>query len=73
LNIIGVREGHEITTGKAILAVLLPVLVIFGLIFIAIFAVIMFVGSMGFLVVCAPKLVSKPFPFIKKGSYALFF
>jgi len=49
LNIIGVREGHEISTGKAILAVLLPVLVIFGLIFIAIFAVIMFVGSMGFL------------------------
>jgi hypothetical protein len=49
LNIIGVREGHEITTGKAILAVLLPVLVIFGLIIIAIFAVIMFFGSMGFL------------------------
>jgi hypothetical protein len=49
LNIIGVREGHEISTGKAILAVLLPVLVIFGLIFVAIFAVIMFFGSMGFL------------------------
>jgi hypothetical protein len=50
LNVIGVREGHEISNGKAILAVLLPVLVIFGLIMIAIFAVIMFVGSIrGFL------------------------
>jgi hypothetical protein len=49
LNIIGVREGHEISTGKAILAVLLPAIVIFGLIIIAIFAVIMFIGSMGFL------------------------
>ena len=49
LNIIGVREGHEISTGKAVLAVLLPVMVIFGLITIAILVVIMFIGSMGFL------------------------
>jgi len=48
LTIIGVREGHGISTGKAILAVLLPAIVIFGLIFIAILAVMMFVGSMGF-------------------------
>jgi hypothetical protein len=48
LTIIGVREGHGISTGRAVLAVLLPVLVIFGLIFVAIFLVMMFVGSMGF-------------------------
>jgi hypothetical protein len=48
LTIIGVKEGHEISTGKAVLAVLLPVIVIFGLIFLAIFLVMMFVGSMGF-------------------------
>jgi hypothetical protein len=48
LTIIGVKEGHEISTGKAILAVLLPVLVIFGLIFIAILVAMMFIGSMGF-------------------------
>jgi len=48
LTIIGVREGHGISTGKAVLAVLLPAMVIFGLIFIAILLVMMFVGSMGF-------------------------
>lgn len=48
LTIIGVKEGHEISTGKAILAVLLPAIVIFGLIFIAILVVMMFIGSMGF-------------------------
>lgn len=48
LTIIGVREGHGISTGKAILAVLLPAIVILGLIFIAILLVMMFVGSMGF-------------------------
>ena len=48
LTIIGVKEGHEISTGKAVLTVLLPVIVIFGLIFLAIFLVMMFVGSMGF-------------------------
>lgn len=49
LTIIGVREGHEISTGKAVLAVLLPAIVIFGLIIIAVVLVIMFVGSTGFL------------------------
>jgi len=48
LTIIGVREGHGISTGKAILAVLLPAIVIFGLILIAILLVMTFVGSMGF-------------------------
>ena len=48
LTIIGVREGHKISTGKAVLAVLLPAIVIFGLIFIAILVVMMFIGSMGF-------------------------
>jgi hypothetical protein len=48
LFILGVREGHGIRTGKAVLAVLLPVIVIFGLIIIAVVLAIMFVGSMGF-------------------------
>jgi hypothetical protein len=48
LTIIGVKEGHGISTGKAVLAVLLPTIVIFGLIFIAILVVMMFIGSMGF-------------------------
>jgi hypothetical protein len=47
LTIIGVKEGHEISTGKAVLAVLLPIIVIFGLIFLAIFLAMMFFGSMG--------------------------
>jgi hypothetical protein len=49
LTIIGVREGHGISTGKAVLAVLLPVIVIFVLIIVAILFVMMFFGSMGFL------------------------
>ncbi len=49
LTIIGVREGHEISTGKAILAVLLPALVIFVIIIIAILFVMMFFGPMRFL------------------------
>jgi hypothetical protein len=49
LTIIGLREGHGISTGKAVLAVLLPVIVIFGLIVIAFVLAIMFFGSMGFL------------------------
>ncbi|NWG04859.1 MAG: YIP1 family protein [Syntrophaceae bacterium] len=48
LTVIGVREGHGISTGKAILAVLLPVIVVFILIFVAIVLVMMFFGSMGF-------------------------
>ncbi len=49
LTIVGVKEGHRISTGKALLAVLLPAIVIFGLILIAIVVAIMFAGSMGFL------------------------
>jgi len=48
LFILGVKEGHGIGTGKAVLAVLLPVIVIFGLIISAIVVAMMFVGSMGF-------------------------
>ncbi len=48
LTIIGVREGHGISTGRAVLAVLLPVIVIFILIFVAILFIMMFFGSMGF-------------------------
>jgi len=48
LAILGVREGHEISTGKAVLAVLLPLIVVFGLgILLAIF-IPLFIGSMGF-------------------------
>jgi hypothetical protein len=47
LAILGVREGHEISTGKAVLAVLLPLIVVsvLGILF-AIF-IPLFVGSMG--------------------------
>ncbi len=48
LTIIGVKEGHGISTGKAVLAVLLPAIVFIGLILIAILVAMMFVGSMGF-------------------------
>lgn len=47
LIIIGVREGHGISTGKAALAVLLPVLIIFVLVFLAIL-IPFFLGSMRF-------------------------
>ena len=48
LAILGVREGHEISTGKAVLAVLLPLIVVSGLgILLAIF-IPLFVGSLGF-------------------------
>jgi hypothetical protein len=49
LTIIGVREGHRISSGKAILAVLLPAIVVLGLIVVAVMLVIMFFGSRGFL------------------------
>ena len=48
LFIIGVREGHGISTGKAVLAVLLPVIVVIVLIFLAIL-IPFFLGSMKFL------------------------
>ena len=47
LAILGVREGHGISTGKAVLAVLLPLIVVFGLgILFAIF-IPLFIGSLG--------------------------
>jgi hypothetical protein len=49
LFILGVREGQGIGTGKAVLAILLPMIVIFGLIIIAIVLAVMFVGSTGLL------------------------
>ncbi len=51
LFILGVREGHGISTGKAILGVLLPVIIISALIIIAVVLAMMFVGSIisGFL------------------------
>ena len=49
LFILGVREGHGIRTGKAVLAVLLPVIVIFVLIVVAAVLVMMFIGSTGLL------------------------
>ncbi len=48
LIIIGVRECHEISTGKAVLAVLLPLIVIIGLGIVAAILIPLFVGSMGF-------------------------
>lgn len=47
LFIIGVREGHDITTGKAALAVLLPAIVMLILVVLAIL-IPFFMGSMGF-------------------------
>lgn len=47
LAILGVREGHGISTGKAVLAVLLPLIIVFGLgILLAIF-IPLFIGSLG--------------------------
>jgi hypothetical protein len=47
LAILGVREGHETSTGKAVLAVLLPFIIIFGLgVLLAIF-IPLFIGSLG--------------------------
>ncbi len=48
LIILGVREGHGITTGKAVLAALLPVIVIVGLCILAVILVPLFLGSMRF-------------------------
>ena len=46
LTIIGVREGHGISTGKAVLAVLLPAIVVIALILLAVFLIPIFFGSM---------------------------
>jgi len=45
LIVIGVREGHGMTTGKAVLAVFLPLVVFFGLIFAAILTPLFFGGA----------------------------
>jgi hypothetical protein len=49
LIIIGVREGHGISTGRAVLAVLLPLIVVAGLGILAAIFIPLFLGSMGFL------------------------
>ncbi len=48
LIILGIREGHGITTGKAVLAALLPVIVIAGLGIIAVILIPLFLGSVRF-------------------------
>ena len=48
LIVIGVRECHGISTGKAVLAVLLPLIVIVGLGILAAILIPLFIGSMGF-------------------------
>jgi hypothetical protein len=48
LAILGVREGHEISTGKAVLAVLLPFIVIAGLGILLAILIPFFIGSLGF-------------------------
>lgn len=48
LAIIGVREGHEISTGKAVLAVLLPFIVIAVLGILLAILIPLFIGSLGF-------------------------
>jgi hypothetical protein len=48
LAILGVREGHNISTGKAVLAVLLPIIILVGLgILITVFFISFFIGSLG--------------------------
>jgi hypothetical protein len=47
LAILGVREGHEISTGKASLAVLLPFIVVFGLGILLAISVPFLIGSLG--------------------------
>jgi hypothetical protein len=48
LAILGVREGHEIPTGKAVLAVLLPIIVVSVLGILLAILIPLLVGSMGF-------------------------
>jgi thiosulfate reductase cytochrome b subunit len=47
LIIFGVREGHRISTGKAVLAVLLPLIVVLGLGILAAILLPMFLGGLG--------------------------
>jgi hypothetical protein len=48
LAILGVREGHEISTGKAVLAVLLPLIIVFGLGILLAISIPFLIGSLGF-------------------------
>lgn len=48
LFILGVREGHGIRTGKAVFAVLLPLIIILVLVIVAVVLAIIFIGSLGF-------------------------
>lgn len=48
LTVIGVREGHEISTGKAVLAIFLPVIVGVGLTILLAILIPLFLGMMGF-------------------------
>jgi len=48
LTIIGVREGHDISTGKAVLAIFLPVIVGIGLTILLAILIPLFFGMMGF-------------------------
>jgi len=48
LTIFGVREGHGISTGKAVLAVLLPIIVIVGLAILGAILIPLFLGTFGF-------------------------
>jgi hypothetical protein len=47
LAILGVREGHETSTGKAVLAVLLPFIIVFGLGILLAISIPFFLGSLG--------------------------
>ncbi len=48
LAILGVREGHEISTGRAVLAILLPLIVVTGLGILLAIMIPLFIGSLGF-------------------------
>jgi hypothetical protein len=48
LFILGVREGHGISTGKAVLAVLLPVIVGVGVVIVAVMLIPLLLRTLGF-------------------------
>jgi len=48
LTIIGMKEGHDISTGRAVLAVLLPIIVVAGLGILTAILLPFFIGSLGF-------------------------
>ena len=48
LTILGVREGHGISTGKAVLAVLLPIIVGVGVTILAVLLIPLLLGTLGF-------------------------